>query len=569
MAHVLNITDGTNTVKLGGGDNISLVKYDPLSSLDGSIISERADINFTSTAAANTTNLQKLNRLFEQARNYARTQTGARVYLNFDPGTSGTVYRSMISNGKVNLNPEVLGPLYTLTFNASIEWTREPFWEGPLTAVPLTNNSATDDVAGITITNRDDDGTCQVETATIVGTITGSGNATVTSTVTGMAGSPLATSVGVLDEDTPTEVATKMATALNLVAAITALYNVSSSGATLIYTRLIPAANDTGLNIAYTNDTCTGLTPDATSVDTTAGSTTPHENWVSIKAANVVGDLPAPIKLQMYNATDDDAQDEIWLHHNVYSTPASLDHVLEGEAATGATVTSTASGTSSSGFYGSLAWTATTETLIATWALTTGELSYMAGGRFGVLVRWVTAFPYNGDTWLRLKLTATTTNTVLWEGNLSIIPDNTRGLHLLDVLRLPPFLQGQAALKGINLKLYALRNESGTHTIPLDYLQLSPISGDSGWKRFLSVETGTAGAAYQEYLTHDDTEGWTYRTDTSSKIISEFVDYGGPVLLIPNAVQNLYFVSCDFNGLSKVDQSWTVKLWYRPRRNAL
>ena len=82
MAHVLNITDGTNTVKLAGGDNISLIKYDPLSSLDGSIISEKADINFTSTAAANTTNLQKLNRLFEQARNYARTQTGARVYVN-------------------------------------------------------------------------------------------------------------------------------------------------------------------------------------------------------------------------------------------------------------------------------------------------------------------------------------------------------------------------------------------------------------------------------------------------------------------------------------------------------
>jgi hypothetical protein len=52
-------------------------------------------------------------------------------------------------------------------------------------------------------------GTFQVETATVVGTITGSGNATFTITSTGMAGTPLAISVAVLVNDTPSMVAAK------------------------------------------------------------------------------------------------------------------------------------------------------------------------------------------------------------------------------------------------------------------------------------------------------------------------------------------------------------------------
>ena len=116
-----------------------------------------------------------------------------------------------------------------------------------------------------------DAGIQQVETAVIVGTITGSGNATVTTTSSGMAGSPLTTSVAVLVNDTADTVCTKMAAALNLVAAITARFKVVAEGSNLIYTRLVAVANDATLNIAYTNGTCTGLTPDNISNNTIAG----------------------------------------------------------------------------------------------------------------------------------------------------------------------------------------------------------------------------------------------------------------------------------------------------------
>ena len=570
-AHVFQISDGTTTKSFISGNDMKLIRYQPLTSLDGEDVTERFSVNFTSkTPATNAANINTINKLFEQAKNYANTKTGAKVYAGFDPGTSGTVQRSLIRTGRIILNDEVLATRqYDQTLQLEIEWTRQGFWEGALTQIPLSNTSATDDTSGITVNNGNDAGTCQAETAVIVGTITGDGNASVTVTATGMAGSPITELVAVLNGDGAGAVATKMAAQLNTNSTITDLFYVSTNGIALIMTKLVPAANDTNLNIAYTNVSCTGLTPDATSNDTTAGSTTVHENWVSIDGSDVVGDIPAPIKVQMYNSYNSANEvDEIYIFHNVYSTPASLTHILEGEAATGATVSRAVAGAgdstiNNSGFYGLLTYTATTETLIATWELATAQLTYMAGGRFAVLSRYHSAFSYN-DMSLRIVLTSAN-GSVLWRGDLVAIT-NYRALQFIDTLRLPPYLYGQANLKGIYLKLYALRNQAGAHSLYLDYIQLSPISGDGGFKRFLSVDVGVL---YQEYFTHDAIEGYTYRTDTSSKIISEFTDYGGSINLVPGASQKLYFNSCDTNEESLVKQTWTVKLWYRPRRNSL
>lgn len=114
-------------------------------------------------------------------------------------------------------------------------------------------------------------GTLQVETATVVGTISTAGNATFTITSTGLAGSPLAVSVAVALNDTAAMVAKKAIAALQANAAIAAMFFVGGIGATVTLTRKIATANIANLNVAFTNDTCAGLTPNATSADTTAG----------------------------------------------------------------------------------------------------------------------------------------------------------------------------------------------------------------------------------------------------------------------------------------------------------
>lgn len=114
-------------------------------------------------------------------------------------------------------------------------------------------------------------GTAQVETATAVGTVTGSGNATVVVTAAALTGSPKTIAVAVTNGDSAATVAGKIRTALAADADVAAAFTVGGSSTTVVLTAIIKAANDTTLNISIDNGTCTGLTTAATSSNTTAG----------------------------------------------------------------------------------------------------------------------------------------------------------------------------------------------------------------------------------------------------------------------------------------------------------
>jgi hypothetical protein len=110
-------------------------------------------------------------------------------------------------------------------------------------------------------------GLVQVETATVAGTITQAGNATVIITAAGMTGSPLTKSVAVSLNDTAAQVAGKIRAALALDTAIMAMFTVEGTGADVVLRRLIVATTDATLNIATDNGTCLGLTAAPTSTD--------------------------------------------------------------------------------------------------------------------------------------------------------------------------------------------------------------------------------------------------------------------------------------------------------------
>lgn len=75
----------------------------------------------------------------------------------------------------------------------------------------------------------------------------------------------------VVSGDTASQVAGKIRTALAADADVSDFFNVSGSGADVVLTAKVAAANDATMNIAIANGTCAGLTDDATSADTTAG----------------------------------------------------------------------------------------------------------------------------------------------------------------------------------------------------------------------------------------------------------------------------------------------------------
>jgi hypothetical protein len=111
----------------------------------------------------------------------------------------------------------------------------------------------------------------QVETAVVVGTITTAGNATLTLTAAGMAGSPIALSVALALDDEASGIATKFRAALQANAVIAAYFTIGGADENVVLTRTESRANDGTLNLAYADDTSDGLTEDATSNNTTAG----------------------------------------------------------------------------------------------------------------------------------------------------------------------------------------------------------------------------------------------------------------------------------------------------------
>ena len=124
-------------------------------------------------------------------------------------------------------------------------------------------------------------GTAQVETATVVGTVTTAGTAELVFTSADVTGSPITLNPTVANSDTASQVAEK---ALSQNTAISEFFTISGTGADVVATHKgtvqqtiqgasTPAypANDGTLNIAYDNDTCAGLTADATSTNTTPG----------------------------------------------------------------------------------------------------------------------------------------------------------------------------------------------------------------------------------------------------------------------------------------------------------
>ena len=115
----------------------------------------------------------------------------------------------------------------------------------------------------------------QVETATAAGTITLAGRAKCTITAAGMPGSPWHVPFDVELGDEAAEIAAALRAALGLDEIVPVYFTVSGTGASVVLTAKVPAANDTTLNIAIDNGegegACEGVTPAASSANTTAG----------------------------------------------------------------------------------------------------------------------------------------------------------------------------------------------------------------------------------------------------------------------------------------------------------
>ena len=175
-------------------------------------------------------------------------------------------------------------------------------------------------------------GALQVETATVVGTITQAGDATFTITATDMTGSPKAISVAVALNDTATMVAQKAIQTIRADTAVTAMFFVGGTGATVVLTRKTAVADIANLNIAFTNGTCLGLTPNATSANTVVGGLA--EVFTTIAGVTNIGGPGLGVDVEDVTTHDSTAYFEEVIPTILRSGEMSLDLIYDPNDAT-------------------------------------------------------------------------------------------------------------------------------------------------------------------------------------------------------------------------------------------
>ena len=118
----------------------------------------RVWFDYSTTAAIRGT-INYIEQMFARAEHRQSTGMSAPVYVQIDPGTSGTVYRSELLSGRVELDPDALkNPQWDNTrIGATLHWRRRWYWEGPETTLTLANGHGTA-TTGVTVYNHNYEG---------------------------------------------------------------------------------------------------------------------------------------------------------------------------------------------------------------------------------------------------------------------------------------------------------------------------------------------------------------------------------------------------------------------------
>ena len=451
----LRVTDGTTTVDLSGATTgITGCTYAPVAPSAGDdSVSEQAELICRGTTIANIrAALNSIEQLCEAARQRQADQVGVRVFVEYRPVDSDSLYRSELYDGRLVLSEEPGARRFgdsSPALQVAFAFTRAPWWEGPETLLALTNGNRTDYTAGIEVYNCNDG---------------------------------------------------------------------------------------------------TGTAPNK------------RNNYVEIKAADVTGTLPAPLKIELKNiASGAVTWGTFYLARNAFSDPANFQPLIEGEAR--ASGGSTASNSNASG--GSqlqLAGYSSGQQVV--WTLSSALLQKTQSRWFRLLLSLTlrSATVSQAET-VQVELLNSGGTYVLWRNELEVSLSQTnianRPYVDLGLIPLPPagFDTSWDALK---LRL-TFRLASATANTYVDCLYLLPIEStrllimrpESIAVNALVVDNGIEGVAYME----------------ASSLRNAFVTpVGAPLMVWPGKLQRIYVLADQVASYPDITNKWALRAWYRPRR---
>lgn len=159
MAHVLSLVCGSDTVSLVAS-GCTLNNFLPRA---GAPNAESVTDTIAVTLSAATppfvrSKKRSIENYFGLARRRQQWRSGDKVYLQFQLSTegAGATYRAEVLDGRIDYVEDSIQESAINYMECVIYVTRRPYWEGPETALELTNSSGIFAVTGLTIYNHDD-----------------------------------------------------------------------------------------------------------------------------------------------------------------------------------------------------------------------------------------------------------------------------------------------------------------------------------------------------------------------------------------------------------------------------
>lgn len=291
-------------------------------------------------------------------------------------------------------------------------------------------------------------------------------------------------------------------------------------------------------------------------------STSGHENFVAVDAAEVTGSIPGAVRLELKNGESSAlGYLHVWAGVNAESDPAAFGHVIEAEAgATGGGVTVVADANASSGNVMQVV-TASGGSNDLVLTIPAATLQKAQGRRFRLLLVPTIYTNGTGATVTATLMDGTATYT-LQQGEEIVAATVAFHAPVVDLgaFALPPV--GTSGTWGdLKLRLRFQAAAGVALTAQIDYLLLLPTDS---WRQYDIVGPDVANAAGGGAIVDDGPEGIAYY-QTSTARYPYVVAHGEALTLRPGLAQRIILLTQE-DYFSIPARRLTVRGWYRPRR---
>jgi len=282
-----------------------------------------------------------------------------------------------------------------------------------------------------------------------------------------------------------------------------------------------------------------------------------HDNFVFVDADDLQTELPAPLRLEVTNATVGGTVRDLWIgafQYDRLSVPPQL--AYEGESATGGTDVSHA--TCSGGAFKQVNWSDEGWASLITWSLSAANLSRCQGRAVLPILRLANAHAYED---LQLKLVLKAGGIILYEG-APTWADPQLGYVVFPALRLPPApLSGVLSAQAQVLHLYGNKPNSDSYTLDLDDLQLLPQDAFSHYQGLVNLAQGDS-------LVDDAFSGLVYGIQGGYELSTHIPICKGLHVFAENNARLVFFWT-NADGEALPGDAISVRAYYRRRKRVL